>query len=236
MIPKLRPSITVSAGSRAHDVCFRLFSPVSPILPSSDVAVDAEVFVLVKRAERPLMAELRATESLGVGANPDIFDSTLCGSAFRNLLLSSAYTCEKLLLSLLLARPSRRLRYPNGNHPSNIPYDAIKETVLDIPPAECAFEGQRPCVIVFHGGCWTGGTKESPPSIRICLRYVEPSLWYQRCSTCLRKSALAPAAVTYALKPRSGFAHTPRRTTWIQAHPMVPERGLRRRPSCAYGR
>src|SRR5262245_13368776 len=86
----------------------------------------------------------------------------------------------------------------------NIPYDQYKETVLDILQPTAASKGKRPGVIVIHGGGWTGGTKESQVQT-ICLRYVEKGFVVANVEYRLAKAALAPAAVTDALKAAAWF-------------------------------
>ncbi len=87
---------------------------------------------------------------------------------------------------------------------ANIPYDQYKETVLDILQPTAPSKGKRPGVIVIHGGGWTGGTKESQVQ-PICLRYVEKGFVVANVEYRLAKAALAPAAVTDALKAAEWF-------------------------------
>src|SRR6476659_9575474 len=112
---------------------------------------------------------------------------------------------RKLLLSLLLAASIAPAQIPEwATIQANIPYDQYKETVLDILQPKAPSKVKRPGVIVIHGGGWTGGTKESQLQ-PICLRYVEKGFVVANVEYRLAKAALAPAAVTDALKAVEWF-------------------------------
>jgi acetyl esterase/lipase len=112
---------------------------------------------------------------------------------------------RKLLLSLLLTASLAPAQIPEwATIEANIPYDQYKETVLDILQPKAPAKGKRPGVIVIHGGGWTGGTKESQLQ-PICLRYVEKGFVVANVEYRLAKAALAPAAVTDALKAAEWF-------------------------------
>src|SRR5260221_8495946 len=87
---------------------------------------------------------------------------------------------------------------------ANIPYDQYKETVLDILQPTAPSKGKRPGVIAIQGGGWPGGTKESRVQ-PIGLRYVEKGFVVANVEYRLAKAALAPAAVTDALKGAEWF-------------------------------
>jgi acetyl esterase/lipase len=112
---------------------------------------------------------------------------------------------RKLLLCFVLFGCAAPAQMPDwATMQANIPYDQYKETVLDILQPTAPSKGKRPGVIVIHGGGWTGGTKESQVQ-PICLRYVEKGFVVANVEYRLAKAALAPAAVSDALKAAEWF-------------------------------
>ena len=73
---------------------------------------------------------------------------------------------------------------------SNLPYDRYPQTVLDIMRPKTEVQGNRPGVLVIHGGGWVGGSKEG-----VVERFVLP--WVnQGCVVAnveYRLAAVAPA-------------------------------------------
>jgi acetyl esterase/lipase len=97
-----------------------------------------------------------------------------------------------LFPALLLAQP----QVPDWvSVEANIPYSTHKETVLDIYQSKrVAKTGNRPAVIVIHGGGWVGGKKEDIFEI-LCRPYLEKGFVVANVEYRLAAAALAPAAV-----------------------------------------
>ncbi len=86
----------------------------------------------------------------------------------------------------------------------NIRYDRRAETVLDIVQARAPALGNRPGVIVIHGGGWVEGDKESMLE-RFCVPFVEHNFVVANVEYRLAKSAPAPAAVQDVLAAAKWF-------------------------------
>jgi acetyl esterase/lipase len=87
---------------------------------------------------------------------------------------------------------------------ANIRYDRHAETVLDIVQARAPALGNRPGVLVIHGGGWVEGDKESMLE-RFCLPFVQHNFVVANVEYRLAKSATAPAAVQDVLAAAKWF-------------------------------
>jgi acetyl esterase/lipase len=87
---------------------------------------------------------------------------------------------------------------------ANIPYDAHPQTVLDVLRPKAASAGQRPGVIMFHGGSWLRTSKESMTG-SFCLPYLKHGFVVCNVEYRLSPVAKAPAAVNDALKAAKWF-------------------------------
>jgi acetyl esterase/lipase len=86
----------------------------------------------------------------------------------------------------------------------NIRYDRHAETVLDIVQARAPALGNRPGVIVIHGGGWVEGDKERMLE-RFCVPFVEHNFVVANVEYRLAKAAPAPAAVQDVLAAAKWF-------------------------------
>jgi acetyl esterase/lipase len=87
---------------------------------------------------------------------------------------------------------------------ANIHYDQYPETVLDILQPSAPALGDRPGVIVIHGGGWVQGSKELMLR-QFCLPLVRHGLVVANVEYRLAPSAAAPAAVSDVLKAAQWF-------------------------------
>lgn len=86
----------------------------------------------------------------------------------------------------------------------NIPYDRYPATVLDILQPKAPATGERPGVVVFHGGGWIHSGKETAYR-SLCLPYLERGFVVINVEYRVASQALAPAAVTDALNATHWF-------------------------------
>jgi len=87
---------------------------------------------------------------------------------------------------------------------ANIRYDKYPETVLDILQPSAPALGNRPGVIVIHGGGWVEGDKESMLD-RYCLPFIRHGFVVANVEYRLAKAAPAPAAVSDVLQAAQWF-------------------------------
>jgi len=87
---------------------------------------------------------------------------------------------------------------------ANIRYDKYPETVLDILQPSAPALGNRPGVIVIHGGGWVQGDKEWTLD-RICLPLIRHGLVVANVEYRLAQAAPAPAAVSDVLQAAQWF-------------------------------
>jgi acetyl esterase/lipase len=87
---------------------------------------------------------------------------------------------------------------------ANIHYDKYPETVLDILQPSAPALGNRPGVIVIHGGGWVQGDKEMMLD-QYCLPLVRHGLVVANVEYRLAKTAPAPAAVSDVLQAAQWF-------------------------------
>ena len=87
---------------------------------------------------------------------------------------------------------------------ANIRYDKYPETVLDILQPSSPALGNRPGVIVIHGGGWVQGDKEMMLD-QYCLPLVRHGLVVANVEYRLAKTAPAPAAVSDVLQAAQWF-------------------------------
>jgi acetyl esterase/lipase len=86
----------------------------------------------------------------------------------------------------------------------NIHYDKYPETVLDILQPSAPALGNRPGIIVIHGGGWIQGDKEGMLE-SFCLPFVRHGFVVANVEYRLAKAAPAPAAVTDVLQAAKWF-------------------------------
>ena len=88
---------------------------------------------------------------------------------------------------------------------SNLSYGQFPETVMDVyQPKKAAASGRRPGVIVFHGGGWISGSRESTIE-KFVIPYLEHGFVVANVEYRLAGVAPAPAAVRDALEAASWF-------------------------------
>jgi acetyl esterase/lipase len=87
---------------------------------------------------------------------------------------------------------------------ANIRYDKYAETVLDILQPSAPALGNRPGIIVIHGGGWIQGNKESMLD-RYCLPFIRHGFVVANVEYRLARSAPAPAAVSDVLQAAQWF-------------------------------
>jgi acetyl esterase/lipase len=87
---------------------------------------------------------------------------------------------------------------------ANIRYDKYAETVLDILQPSAPALGNRPGIIVIHGGGWIQGNKESMFD-RYCLPFIRHGLVVANVEYRLARAAPAPAAVSDVLQAAQWF-------------------------------
>jgi acetyl esterase/lipase len=87
---------------------------------------------------------------------------------------------------------------------ANIRYDKYPETVLDILQPKAPALGNRPGVIVIHGGGWIEGDKESTLD-RYCRPFIRQGFVVANVEYRLAKAAPAPAAVSDVLQAALWF-------------------------------
>jgi len=87
---------------------------------------------------------------------------------------------------------------------ANIRYDKYPETVLDILQPSAPSLGNRPGVIVIHGGGWIQGDKEGTLDT-YCLPFIRHGFVVANVEYRLAKAAPAPAAVSDVLRAAQWF-------------------------------
>jgi acetyl esterase/lipase len=87
---------------------------------------------------------------------------------------------------------------------ANIRYDKYPETVLDILQPSAPTLGNRPGVIVIHGGGWVQGDKEGMLD-SFCLPFIRHGFVVANVEYRLAKAGPAPAAVTDVLQAAQWF-------------------------------
>jgi acetyl esterase/lipase len=94
---------------------------------------------------------------------------------------------------------------------SNLSYGRFPETVMDVYQSQkSAASERRPGVIVFHGGGWIGGSKESTIE-KFVIPYLEHGFVVANVEYRLAGVAPAPAAVSDALEAASWFRNNAHR-------------------------
>ena len=86
----------------------------------------------------------------------------------------------------------------------NIPYDRYPDTVLDILRPKGASHGNRPGMLMIHGGGWVRQKKERVVA-GFCLPYLERGFVVANVEYRLAQAAPAPAAVEDSLKAVAWF-------------------------------
>ena len=113
-------------------------------------------------------------------------------------------------LSLLLCMPVVAQVPPPVTVPdsvaleANIAYDKFPDTRLDILYPKSSVPGLRPVVVLFHGGGWILGNKETMMTA-CCLPFLEQGFVVANVEYRLAPAALAPAAVDDALTAAKWF-------------------------------
>jgi acetyl esterase/lipase len=87
---------------------------------------------------------------------------------------------------------------------TNIAYDRYEATVLDVLRPREKFKGQRPGIVMFHGGGWVRSNKETMMG-SFCLPYLKQGFIVCNVEYRLAPVATAPAAVNDALKATQWF-------------------------------
>lgn len=87
---------------------------------------------------------------------------------------------------------------------ANIRYDKYPETVLDILQPSAPALGNRPGMIVIHGGGWIQGNKEGTLDV-YCLPFIRHGFVVANVEYRLAKAAPAPAAVSDVLQAAKWF-------------------------------
>ena len=109
------------------------------------------------------------------------------------------------------AAPGRRALPDGVTVESNLSYSQFPETVMDVYQSKNAMaSGKRPGVIVFHGGGWISGTKDSTIE-NFVIPYLEHGFVVANVEYRLAGAALAPAAVSDALQAASWFRNNAHR-------------------------
>jgi acetyl esterase/lipase len=109
--------------------------------------------------------------------------------------------CSSLLLWLACCSVASALDYQIE---ANIRYDKYPETVLDILQPSAPTLGNRPGVIVIHGGGWVQGDKEGMLD-SFCLPFIRHGFVVANVEYRLAKAGPAPAAVTDVLQAAQWF-------------------------------
>jgi len=109
---------------------------------------------------------------------------------------------RRLLGLLLVAVPCLGVDYQIE---ANIRYDHYPETVLDIVQSRTPALGDRPGVIVIHGGGWIQGDKERMLET-FCLPFIQHGFVVANVEYRLASAAPAPAALNDVLKAAQWFA------------------------------
>lgn len=106
----------------------------------------------------------------------------------------------------------RRVTLPNGvTVESNLSYSQFPETAMDVyQPGKSDTSGKRPGVIVFHGGGWISGSKESTIE-KFVIPYLEHGFVVANVEYRLANVAPAPAAVRDALEAANWFRNNAHR-------------------------
>ncbi len=106
----------------------------------------------------------------------------------------------------------KRVALPDGvTVESNLSYGQFPETVMDVyQPGRSPASGRRPGVIVFHGGGWVNGSKESTIE-KFVIPYLEHGFVVANVEYRLAGVAPAPAAVSDALEAANWFRNNAHR-------------------------
>lgn len=138
----------------------------------------------------------------------------LCSPA-ANHLRAILFVPLQLAIGALLAfpqAPSPPARPPAAYPPlpdwitiqRDIHYDRYPATILDVLQPKAPATGDRPGVIVFHGGGWIHSGKETAYR-SLCLPYLERGFVVVNVEYRVASQATAPAAVTDALDATAWF-------------------------------
>jgi acetyl esterase/lipase len=111
------------------------------------------------------------------------------------------FICRSVPLLLAFCSVASALDYQKE---ANIRYDKYPETVLDILQPSAPALGNRPGIIVIHGGGWIQGNKESMPD-RYCLPFIRQGFVVANVEYRLARSAPAPAAVSDVVQATQWF-------------------------------